>query len=110
MSRLKSKTKVRQLCFRDVLYADDKRFVSHSEVDLQTMLDRFVAASASFGNVKKNGVLHQPAPGTPYTALPILLNGTPLNVATTFRYLGSTMANDCSIDKELPVRIHSASR
>ena len=40
MSRLKVKTKVRQLCVRggggrvrDLLYADDTGFVSHSEVD-----------------------------------------------------------------------------
>ena len=41
MSRLKAKTKVRQLCVRDLLYADDPGFVSHCEVDLQTILDRF---------------------------------------------------------------------
>ena len=39
----------------------------------------------------------------------ILLNGTPLNVATTFKYIGSTFANDCSLDKELSARIQSAS-
>ena len=49
VSRLKAKTKVGQLCVRDLLYADDTGFVSHSEVDLQTILDRFPAASASFG-------------------------------------------------------------
>ena len=32
-----------ELCF---LYFDDTGFVSHSEVDLQTILDRFAAASA----------------------------------------------------------------
>ena len=85
---------------------------SHSEVDLQTILDRFAAASASFGlsiNVRKTDVLHQPAPGTPYTSPTILLNGTPLNVATTFKYIGSTITNYCSLDKELSARIQSAS-
>ena len=49
VSRLNAKTKVRQLCVWDLLYADDTDFVSHSEVDLQTILyDRFAAASASF--------------------------------------------------------------
>ena len=46
VSRLKAKKKVRQLCVRDLLYADDTGFVSHSEVDLQTILDRLAAASA----------------------------------------------------------------
>ena len=102
----------RQLCARDLSNADDTCFVSPSDVDLQTMLDRFAAAFASFGhsiNVKKTDVLHQPAPGTPYTAPTILLNGMPLNLATTFKYLGSTIANDCSLDKEPSARILTAS-
>ena len=110
--RLKAKKKVPQMCVRDLVYTDDTGFVSHSEVDLQTILDTLAAASASFGlpiNVRKIEVLHRPAPGTPYTAPTILLNVTPLNVATTFKYLGSTNTNDCSLDKELSARIQSAS-
>ena len=109
VSCLKAKTKVRQLC---IIYADDTGFVSHSEVDLQTIFDRFAAASASFGlsiDVRKTEVLHQPDPWTPYTAPTILLNGTPVNVATTFKYTGNPIANDCSLDKELSARIQSAS-
>ena len=49
VSRLKAKTKVRQLGVRDLLYADDTGFVSHSKFDPQTILDRFAATSASFG-------------------------------------------------------------
>ena len=63
----------------------------------------FDIASAYFG------LSHQPAPVTPYTAPTILLNGTPLNVSTTFKYLGSTITNDCSLDKELLARIQSTS-
>ncbi|KAI0225802.1 hypothetical protein LSAT2_023434 [Lamellibrachia satsuma] len=71
--------------------ADDTVFMSHSEVALQTIHDRFAAASAYFGisiNVRKT---------------------EPLNVAATFKYLGNTIANDCSLDKELSARIQSAS-
>ena len=39
----------------------------------------------------------------------VLFNGTPLNVATVFKYLGSTIANDCSLNKKLSARIQSAS-
>ena len=111
VSHLKAKTKVRQLCVQDLLYAYETGFVSHSEVDLQTILDRFTTASASFAfsiNVGKTEVLHQSAPGTPYTAPMILLNGMPLNVATTFKYLASTIANYCSFDKELEQTQHQA--
>ena len=62
VSRLKAKTNVRQLCVRDLLYADDTGFVSHSKVDLQTILDRFAVASASFGlfiDVRKTEVLYR---------------------------------------------------
>ena len=38
VSCLKAKKKVRQLCVRDLLYADDTGFVSHSEADLQIYL------------------------------------------------------------------------
>ena len=58
----------------------------------QTILDGFAAASAYVGlsiNVRKTEVLHQPASGTPYLAPTILFNGTPLNVATTFKTLGA---------------------
>ena len=95
-----------------MLTNDNTDFVSHSEVDLQTILDRLAAASASFGlsiNVRKTEVLHQPASGTPYTVPTILLYGTPFNVTTTFKYLGCTIANDCSLDKELLAQIQSAS-
>ena len=60
------KTKVRQLCVQDLLYADDTGFVSHSEVDLQMILDRFSAASASFGlaiKVRKLRSCINPLPG-----------------------------------------------
>ena len=36
------------------------------------------------------------------------LTGLPLNVATTVKYLGSSIANDCSLDKDLSARIQSA--
>ena len=67
VSRLKAKTKVRQLRVRDLLLADDTGFVSHSEVDLQTILDRFAPLLHLLDsiNVRKTDVLHQPAPGTP---------------------------------------------
>ena len=111
VSRLKAKTKVRQLGVRDILYADETGFVSHSEVDLQTIHDRFAAASASFGlfiNVRKIEVLHQPAPGTSYTAPTILLKCSRLKVATTIAN-DCSFAIDCSLDKKMSVRFQSAS-
>ena len=62
VSRVKAKAKVRQLGFRNRLCADDTGFLSHSAVDLQTILDMFAAASTSIGlsiNVRKTVVLQQ---------------------------------------------------
>ena len=71
MKGLKRRRRYDNICVLDLLYADDTGFVSHSEVDLHTILDRFAAAPVSVGlstNVRKTEVLHQPAPGILYTA------------------------------------------
>ena len=39
--RLKAKTLTRNVCARELLYADDSAMVSHSEAELQNMLDAF---------------------------------------------------------------------
>ena len=49
IGRLKAKTKVRKICSRDLMYADDTALVAHSASSLQQILDRFVAASSAFG-------------------------------------------------------------
>jgi len=51
LARLLAKTKNRHISVRDLLFADDATFVSHSETGLQTQTNSFVAACEAFSLV-----------------------------------------------------------
>jgi len=79
-------------CIRELLYADDSALVAHSLEDIQEIMDGFAKSSAEFGltiNAQKTEVLYQPPPGQPHVPTNVLLNRTPLNDVTMFRYLSS---------------------
>ena len=52
----------------------------------------------------KTKVVHQPAPGKPYSEPTITVNGQKLQVVDIFTYLGSTLARDVHIDDEVTAR------
>ena len=69
LARLRAKSRCREICVQDLLYADDTALVAQCLEDLQAMLDRFLTASEAFGltiNIGKTRGLYQPAPGTSY--------------------------------------------
>ena len=47
-SRLKAKTKIRKAMVRNLLFADDAAFVSHSETGLKEMVNSFADSCAKF--------------------------------------------------------------
>ena len=99
------------MCAKELLYADDSAFVAHSENELQEMLTDFNAAANSPGlsiNVRKTEVMLQHAPNIPIPDPVVLLNNEPLKVVQNFTYLGSTISNDNSLEKEVEKRICSA--
>ena len=54
---------------RELHYADDADFVSHSERDMQDIINCFSTACDAFGlttSIKKTKVMFTPAPGAPY--------------------------------------------
>ena len=107
LSRLKAKTRVRQRTIRDMLFADDAAIVASSEQALQSLVDQFAKSCSEFGltiSIKKTEVLAQGVETPPS----ITLNGELLNVVNDFTYLGSTVADDLSLDKELNRRIGRA--
>ena len=109
LRRLQSSTKCTRTLMREFQYADDCVFVANSEESLQRMMDSFEAATKSFGviiNTKKTEVM-----SLSYSPIisPITVNDTPLANVQSFKYLGSTVTSDCSIDKELDNRIQCAS-
>ena len=96
---------------RDLMYADDTALVAHSASSLQQILDRFVAASSAFGlriNIFKTEVMYQTPPGVTYTAPSITIDGMPLKAVDHFKYLGSTLSRDLTLDAELTARTQSS--
>ena len=60
--RLKAKTKVHEITIRDMLFADDAAVTSHTEQELQHLIDRFSQACEDFrltNSLKKTNVLSQ---------------------------------------------------
>jgi Reverse transcriptase (RNA-dependent DNA polymerase) len=111
LRRLKAQSKAFLVLIRDLLYADDCDLVAHSEADLQLLMDCFSTSCSEFGlsiNLKKTVVMLQPAPRKVYVPPSVFVNGTKLKVVDSFVYLGSTLSNDNSLDKELLYRIAKA--
>ena len=107
LSRLKAKSKIRRTLIRDMLFADDAAIVAHSQEELQQLMDRFSAACSAFGltiSIKKTEVMGQGVKDTPR----ITVNNEDLVVSSSFTYLGSTITDDLSLNKELDRRIGKA--
>ena len=112
LARLKARTKVRQVCVRELLYADDAALTANSLVELQIMLNRFTSAASQFGlivNTDKTEVLYQPPPTTPYVAPIVTVNDVQLKAVQNFVYLGSAVTGNNSSDAEITRRIQAAS-
>ena len=58
---------------------------------------------------KLTEVVHQPAPGKPYSEPTITVNGQKLQVVGKFIYLGSTLSRAVHIDEEVTAKFAKAS-
>ena len=66
LARLKASTKTRELCIRELLFADDAAIVAHTLEDIREICKQFEQAATMFGltiNTKKTVTLYQPPPG-----------------------------------------------
>ena len=107
LSRLKAKTKVREVLIRDMLFADDAALATHTQEELQSLMNRFSMASKDFGltiSLKKTNVLSQDTPTAPV----ITIDDYQLEAVHQFTYLGSTITDNLSLDVELDKRIGKA--
>ena len=105
--RLLSQTKVSSSLVRELLYADDCAIIAHSEDELQCFMNHFVSACDSFClkiNLKKTVVMYDPAPGSPYIEPTTFVEGNKLDVEHSFEYLGSTLSEGYSLDREFSLK------
>ena len=106
LHRFTEKTKSLQTLLQEVLFADNCALVAHTEQDRQQMLDCFSEASKLS---EKTEVLHQPAP-YPTHSPTITTDDKPLANVEHFKYLGSTISCDGSLDRKIASRISKASQ
>ncbi|KAL8604133.1 hypothetical protein ACOMHN_047345 [Nucella lapillus] len=100
LARLRAKTTVRETLIRDMLFADDAAVMSHTEQQLQCLMDRFSQACKDFGlttSLKKTNVLGQDVDTPPV----ITIDNYQLDVVHQFTYLGSTISDNLSLDVEI---------
>ena len=112
LRRLQAKSKVQTDVVDKLLYADDLAENAKSEEKIQGAVDRMSKACDNFQltiSTKTTQVVHQPAPGKPYSEPTITVNGQKLQVVDKFTYLGSTLSRAVHIDGEVTARIAKAS-
>ena len=110
-SHFKAPTKVKLFTIRDLLFADDCALAALSQEALQRLCNCFATAARRFGltiSIKKTEALYQPAPGNMYEPPTITIEGKLLNSVDNFKYLGSIVSNDASMDAEITARIAKA--
>ena len=107
LARLRAKTKVREVLIRDMLFADDAAVATHTQRELQSLMDRFSQACKDFGltiSLKKTNVLGQSTETPPS----ITIDDYELDAVHQFTYLGSTITDNLSLDTEIDKRIGKA--
>ena len=91
LRRLQPKSKVQTDVVDKLLYVDDLAENAKSEEKIQGAVDRMSKTCDNFqltiSTKKKTEVVHQPAPGKPYSEPTITVNGQKLQVVDKFTYL-----------------------
>ena len=112
LRRLTAKTKTLKRLLLEALFADDCALMAHNEHHLQVIVDKFSEATKKFGltiSLSKTEVLFQIAPVTSPQQPCINIDGTQLKNVESFKYLGSTISSDWTLDMETSARIKKAS-
>ncbi|XP_043562378.1 mucin-6-like, partial [Chiloscyllium plagiosum] len=107
LARLRAKTEVYMSLIREMLFANDATVATHTQQELQSLIDHFSHACKDFGLttiLKKTSVLGQDT-----EALPVItIDDYELNVVHQFMYLGSAITDNLSLDTEIDKRIGKA--
>lgn len=109
LARLRPKTKVHTILIREMLFVDDVALTSHTEGDLQQLMNQFAHTCREFGliiSIKKINVMGQDIPAPPS----IIINDKVLEVTNHFTYLGLTITSNQTLDREIDKCIAKAAR
>ena len=90
------RTKTIEVLITELLFADDRALLAHTEAALQHIDNRFYDAAKNFGlkiSLKKTEMLYQPPPRMAYSSPHISTNGTNIYAVEQFTYLGSVISN-----------------
>ena len=90
-----------------MLFADDAAVATHTQEELQSLMDCFSQACKDFGltiSLKKTNVLGQDTEAPPV----ITIDDYELDDVCQFTYLGSTITDNLSLDAEIDKRIGKA--
>ena len=112
LRRLQAKTKVSKSLLRELLFADDCALVGHTYEDIQHIVNCLDRSTKRFGlsiSLKKTEVLFQPRPGSNYNPPPVMIGDHPLSYVSNFKYLGSFLSNNATVDADVSHRISKAS-
>lgn len=104
---LRAKTKVREILVRNILFADDAAVATHSQDQLQSLMDRFSLACKDFGlilSLKKTNVMGQGTDDQPR----ISVDNYEHEAVSHSTYLGSTISSNILLDTEVDKRIGKA--
>ena len=111
--RVTAKTKTVEKTDLEALIADDCALMAHREPYLQIIINKFAEAFCLCGltiSLGKTEVLCQSAPAAVAHRPTISVGGTQLKTANDFKYLGSEISSDGSLDKEISAQICKASQ
>ena len=106
LRRLKAKTKTFIDFIREAQYADDIAIFSDSALGLQTLLTAYNSMAKRMGlsiNIKKTETMCI-GPEEQF-----FIDGMPIKSVNRFKYLGSIVTSDCSVNAELITRIQAVS-
>ena len=95
----------------EALFTDDCALMAHNEHHLQVVVDKFSEAANKFGlriSLSKTEAFFQTAPATSPQQPCITIDGTQLKNVESFKYLGSTISSDRTLDREITARIQKA--
>ena len=104
LCRLTAKTKTVKKTVLEALFADDCALMAHRESDLQIIVNKFAEIFCLFGltiSLGKTKILFQPAPAAVAHRPTMSIDGTQLKTIGDFKYVGSVISSDGSLDKEI---------